>query len=277
LSLGALSSVEDTLRRALATAYAEVGGAVAGAAVVYCDETPWRAEAGKPWLWTAATPTATYFRIAPRRDSEAFLALGLHTPGQIKVTDRYSVYLSLLDPSEHGLCWSHLDRDFLGWVGHASAASAIARWLSDETRRLFTQWHAFQRGECDQAGLAARLEDVQSAVRAALSWGAASGVPKFQGLCRNLQDRWESLWTFARVAGVEPTNNRAERALRFAVLLRKRSGGTRSEHGDRFIERLLTVRETCRLQGRSMHDYLLDAITAALHGRPAPSLLPAGP
>ncbi len=61
------------------------------------------------------------------------------------------------------------------------------------------------------------------------------------------------------------------------MLLRKRSGGTRTDHGDRFIERLLTVRETCRLQGRSMHDYVLAAITQALHGRPAPSLMPAGP
>ncbi len=58
--------------------------------------------------------------------------------------------------------------------------------------------------------------------------------------------------------------------------LRKRSGDTRTDHGDPYIERLLTVRETCRLQGRNLHDYLLTAITAALHGQPAPSLMPAG-
>lgn len=61
------------------------------------------------------------------------------------------------------------------------------------------------------------------------------------------------------------------------AVLRKRSGGTRTDHGDRFIERLLTIRETCRLQGRSMHDYVLAAITQALYGRPAPSLTSAGP
>ena len=61
------------------------------------------------------------------------------------------------------------------------------------------------------------------------------------------------------------------------MLLRKRSGGTRADHGDRFIERMLTARETCRLQRRNLHDYLLTAITAALHGQPAPSLLPSGP
>jgi transposase len=218
-----------------------------------------------------------YFRIAPRRDSAAFLALGLHTPGQIKVTDRYSVYTSLLDPREHGFCWSHLDRDFLGWVGHASTASAIARWLSDETRRLFTHWHAFQRGECDRAGLATRLEDVQSALRTALNWGAASGVPKFQGLCRNLLDRWESLWTFARVDGVEPTNNRAERAVRPAVLWRKTSLFSQSERGREYVERMLTVKTTLRQNGGNLLEFLTETLRAAHCGLPPPKLLDPAP
>jgi len=62
-----------------------------------------------------------------------------------------------------------------------------------------------------------------------------------------------------------------------AVFVRKRTGGTRTDHGDRFIERALTGRETCRPQGRDLHDSLLAAITAALHGQPPPSLLPSGP
>lgn len=277
LSLGTLSAVEATLRQALAVAYAEVGAAVAAAPVVYCDETPWRAETGKPWMWAAATPTATYFRIAPRRDSEAFLALGLTTPGQIKVTDRYSVYTSLINPSEHGLCWSHLDRDFLGWVGTASTANAIARWLSDATRQLFSQWHAFQRGECDRAGLAARLEDVQAAFRTALSWGASSGIPKFQGLCRNLQDRWVSLWTFVRAPGVEPTNNRAERAVRPGVLWRKTSLFSQSERGREYVERLLTVKTTLRQNGGNLLEFLTETLRATRGGYPPPKLLAAAP
>ena len=277
LSLGALSAVERTLGEALAPAYEEVRTDVAAAPVVYCDETPWRAAAGKPWLWAAATPTATFFRIAPRRDSEAFLALGLTAPGQIKVTDRYSVYLSLLERRAHGLCWSHLDRDFLGWVGHDSAASAIACWLSDATRQLFSQWHAFQRGECDRAGLAARLVAVQAAVRAALNWGASSGVPKFAGFCRNLQDRWESLWTFVRVTGVEPTNNRAERAVRPAVLWRKTSLFSQSERGREYVERMLTVKTTLRQKDGNLLEFLTETLRAARRGHPPPKLLAAAP
>jgi|GEM_PF-6908596 len=61
------------------------------------------------------------------------------------------------------------------------------------------------------------------------------------------------------------------------VILRKINGGTKSEQGSRFIERILSVRETCRLQARSPLAYLTDALTASHHGQPAPSLLPAGP
>ena len=87
---------------------------------------------------------------------------------------------------------------------------------------------------------------------------------------------WAALWTFARVDGVEPTNNVAERALRPAVLWRKGSFGSDSEGGSRFAERLLTVVATCRQQGRPLLDFLAAAAEAALQGTAAPSLLPAG-
>jgi hypothetical protein len=98
---------------------------------------------------------------------------------------------------------------------------------------------------------------------------------KAAGLCRELTKWWAALWTFARVEGVEPTNNVAERALRPAVLWRKGSFGSDSEVGSQFAERLLTVVATCRQQGRHLLDFLVAAGEAALHGTAAPSLLPA--
>jgi transposase len=67
--------------------------------------------------------------------------------------------------------------------------------------------------------------------------------------------------------GVEPTNNRAERALRFAVLWRKLMQGTYSDKGDRWVERLLSVRETCRLRGILMFPVLVDAVTCSFNGQ----------
>ncbi len=76
------------------------------------------------------------------------------------------------------------------------------------------------------------------------------------------------------MTGIEPTNNTAERALRPAVIDRKLSFGTQSESGSRFIERMLTVSETCRLQNRSAYDYLTQAVIAHFSNQDPPSLLP---
>jgi transposase len=83
------------------------------------------------------------------------------------------------------------------------------------------------------------------------------------------------LWTFASTAGVEPTNNVAERAVRHAVCWRKTSYGTDSAAGSRFVERMLTVAASCRQQGRNVLGFLIEAIQAAQTGSPTPSLLPA--
>jgi hypothetical protein len=89
---------------------------------------------------------------------------------------------------------------------------------------------------------------------------------------KNLLKLWPALWTFAEVDDVEPTNNAAERGLRAAVIYRKLSLGSRSQGGERTIERLLSVDQTCRLQRRSLYAYLADALTAKARGDPVPSL-----
>jgi transposase len=92
--------------------------------------------------------------------------------------------------------------------------------------------------------------------------------------CTNLRQIEPALWTFVRKEGVEPTNNAAERALRHGVLWRHTSFGTHSPAGSRFVERMLTVRDTLRQQQRNVLDYLTLACQSALRHQSAPSLLP---
>jgi hypothetical protein len=73
----------------------------------------------------------------------------------------------------------------------------------------------------------------------------------------------EALWAFVRMKGVEPTNNTAERALRRAVLWRRKLFWTQSVAGSRFVERILTVVTTLRQQGRGVLDYLTAACASA--------------
>src|SRR5437764_15244234 len=96
-----------------------------------------------------------------------------------------------------------------------------------------------------------------------LEWGSTGKRQRHvRALAKNLLKLWPALWAFADVADVEPTNNAAERDLRAAVIYRKLSLGSRSQGGERMIERLLSVDQTCRLQRRSLYAYLADVLTA---------------
>jgi transposase len=85
-------------------------------------------------------------------------------------------------------------------------------------------------------------------------------------LVRRLLQEMHSLWVFLAYYGVEPTNNRAERALRFGVLWRKQSLGTGSTKGNRWVERILSLKETCRLRARSTYTVRVDAVSSFFQG-----------
>jgi len=121
------------------------------------------------------------------------------------------------------------------------------------------------------------LIPLQARLGRLLRRGQESPDCKAAGLCRGLTKWWAALWTFARIEGVEPTNNVSERALRPAVLWRKGSFGSDSEAGSRFAERLLTMVASCRQQGRPLLEFLVAAGEAAVHGTTPPALLPTGP
>ncbi len=104
--------------------------------------------------------------------------------------------------------------------------------------------------------------------------GVFSGNENLVGICDELHTRRQHLWTFTRVEGIEPTNNPAERALRPAVIYRKLSFGTQSAAGSRYLERILTVSETCRQQSRNAYQFLIEAMEASFNSHNAPSLVP---
>ncbi len=107
-----------------------------------------------------------------------------------------------------------------------------------------------------------------------LEAGRCGGVSKTAGTCRDIVKRRAALWTCVQIAGVEPTHNPAERAIRPGVLWRQGSLGTQSEEGARFVESMLTVVATLTQQQRNVLAYLTEACEAALRGEAAPSLLP---
>ena len=121
------------------------------------------------------------------------------------------------------------------------------------------------------------MQPVQRHFEQLLQRGNECGSAAISGACADILEHREALWTFVTQEGVEPTNNHAELELRDFVLWRKRSFGTRSERGDRFAERIMTVVRTARKQGLGVLDFLGRSIKASLNAAAAPALLVGAP
>lgn len=273
ISGGSVAALYQTASDALAPVYDEVQRAVQGQAVANVDETPWREHRQGRYLWVAATVVATLFWVARR--SRAALEAALGAPfGGIVGSDRYGAYAHL-PPSHRQVCWAHLKRD---WQFYRERAGPVGDWGAlglVQISKLFATWHRFRAGELDRAQLRVEMEPIQAELRRLVEQGRDE-LPweKVRGFCRDLLNTWPALWTFVAVAGVEPTNNAAERALRPAVLWRKGCYGTDSVAGSRFVERILTVATTCRQQERHVLPFLAAAVRAHWAGLPAPILMP---
>ena len=138
---------------------------------------------------------------------------------------------------------------------------------------VFHWWYRVRDGTLARSSLRQYLDGQRPWLRQRLEAGARLADAKTAAVCRNLLEWEPALWTFVRREGVEPTNNAAERALRTAVLWRKRSFGCHSEAGCRFVERMLTVVQTLRQQGRQVLAFLKQTVLAHRQGQPAPHLV----
>jgi transposase len=235
------------------------------------DESPTKQGPHKSWLWTFVAPGFTVFGLRPTRAGEVLDAfLGPHFGG-VAMCDRAKMYWRL---PQLQWCWAHLQRDFQA-LAESSLRSVqdLGERLLDQTRRVFRQWSRCRDGTISRAGLRSSLGQARRAVEQLLLRGLKCRHARTAEVCRELYWYRHRLWTFLDHAGVEPTNNAAERALRHAVIWRKLSFGTQSDRGSRFVETLLTVIETCRQQARDVFAFVTHAVERLLAHRRPPSLL----
>ena len=274
MSLGGLSNCEAQLTGILEQPYREAAEHVREQDIAHADETGWpRGNKQKGWLWAFCCATAAVFMVYANRSQQAAGKLMSGFAGKL-VSDRYNAYKFYKFIRQ--ICWAHLKRDFkaiseangaIGKIGqelHGLAKKILK--LRKRVRDGTLQWKTFQR----------RMPELQKRVESLLKKGARCDG-KLGGKCRDILKHKKYLWTFVQDRRVEPTNNFAERIVRQGVLWRKSSFGTQSERGARYVERILTVCATCRLQGRSVIEYLRNVCHCHLNGIPAPSLInPAG-
>ena len=255
IATGTIQNIIDRASTALIPPYQKIADAARSAAVNYIDETSWFKENGLHWLWAMVNDRAAFYRIDPHRSKEAFQGLIDDWKG-ILVSDGYGVYQHWVNDQQ--TCLAHLirtadglaerDKPELKHFGHSigSLLRQLTQFVSAPPE--LNQWEGFYR--LLLFALSLYEDDPSDAGR----------------LARRIVRRLDSLWTFLDHKGVEPTNNRAERALRFAVLWRKRSLGSQSEKGNRWVERILSFKETCRLRTKPTFPLLVDLFRHYLAG-----------
>jgi transposase len=273
VSTGSVAAIQRQVSAAVESPVEQAQRFVCQQKAQYVDETGWREGGHRKWLWVNATKDVTAFQVlAGRGAGDARQVISQSAKG-IVATDRYWSY-NWLSARRRQLCWAHLVRDFQAMVDRGGESAVTGRELLKQSQRLFTLWHKVRDGGLRHADLRSAMKPVQQQVKKLLQAGTRSAHKKTRNTCSNILKVERSLWTFVRVEGVEPTNNTAERALRRAVLWRKKSFGTQSAGGSLFVERILTVVTSLRQQGREVLEYLADACRGALGGEVQRGLIP---
>jgi transposase len=274
ISRGALSKILGKVAAALDKPYAELLHALPNEASMNVDETGHKDNGVPWWTWCFRAELYTLYRIDPYRNAEVLMdTLGREFAGVLGC-DYFSAYRRYLRECSVCIqfCLAHLIRDvkFLSTLPDARDRQYGER-LRLALKDLFAVFH--ERAKLAASVFQARLQ----AAREQVLQAGMTHVPPTrhsQNMAKRFRKHGEAYFTFITTPGIEPTNNLAEQAMRFVVIDRHITQGTRSERGRRWSERIWTVIASCVQQGKSVYAYLCAAIAAWFAQEAAPSLLP---
>lgn len=274
LSRGRLAKAVQQASEALAPVHDELCRALLDQPSLRVDETGHKDMGRRLWTWCFRALEFTWFLIDHRRSSGVlFDILGEQFQGVLSCDyfSAYRKYMRLCDIRVQ-FCLAHLIRDlkYLTTLKDAATA-AYGRRLIAKLRELFRLIHEGE--DLNPATLRRQLQEQSERILDS----ATHRVPQSreaQAIARRFRKHGRAYFQFITTPGIEPTNNLAEQAMRFVVIDRRITQGTRGERGQRWCERIWTVLASCAQQSRSALEFLIEAMIAWVHDRAAPSLLP---
>jgi len=276
ISRGQLAKVIAKVSDALEGPYQELLDGLPGEARLNVDETGHKDNGALMWTWCFRAEMYTLFKIDPHRSADVLIeVLGREFDGVLGC-DCFGAYRRYM--RECGVvvqfCLAHLIRDvkFLTTLP-GEADRGYGERLREALRELFGLIHRREQLT------AVQFQQQLRAARDKVLEVGTTQVPPGQAaraMAKRLGKHGASYFTFVTTPGVEPTNNLAEQAIRFVVIDRHITGGTRGETGRRWSERIWTVMATCAQQGRGVWEYLNAAVGSYFEGEATPSLLAGG-
>jgi len=274
ISRGQLRKVCGKVARSLDEPYQDLLAALPEQERLNVDETGHKENQVAMWTWCFRAPLFTLFKIDPSRGSDVLLdVLGTEFRGVLGC-DYFSAYRKYLRLNENVLvqfCLAHLIRDVRFLVEHPSSKNrAYGERVLTALRDLFGLIH--RRGNMPEAQLLGALEDQGYEVWTQATYRVPQ-TPEAQNLAQRFHQHGREYLRFITTPGVEPTNNLAEQAIRFVVIDRRVTQGSRSLPGREWLERIWTAIATCTQHGHSVFDFLNQAVRAFFADQTAPTLL----
>jgi len=272
VSTGFLAKVVDKTSEALALPYDELQSALREEPWLNVDETGHKDCGRKHWTWCFRAPKYTLFRIDPSRGSGVLREVLGEAFGGVLGADYFSAYHKYMGDCDVRVqfCFAHLIRDvrFLTTLIDKVTKNYGDRVL-EAIKALFEVIHC--RATMDPAKFQLALESAKKKV--ILKVRSAPARREAQNIAERFRKNATAYFEFISTPGVEPTNNLAEQAIRFVVIDRKVTQGTRGQKGCRWSERIWTTMATCAQQSQSAFEFLVQAVHARCKDKPAPSLL----
>jgi len=271
MSLGSVPNIEERVAKALDPIYQRIHiFMMKSTCCKHFDETGWRDTGKRHFIWLVGCEHSAFYMIDRTRSSEAFRKLLTVSPDTVSaVTDRYAVYSAF---KVHQHCLAHLIREFRSYAERDGPDKEIGEALEKELKTVCHVHKEYREGRIAWNQRNKRLGHRRRKVEICLEDGMANGSDELSKLCENLLGSFDKLWTFMGTPGMEPTNNLAERDLRKLVVWRKKSYGTRSERGKRFVERITSIAQTLKRQGKNILGFFQE-VMVNFYTRTAPPFL----
>lgn len=271
LSVGTISNVEAKVSRAASAVYEEAKNDIQNSESIWADETGWFHPSMRAWLWVATTELLSVFHISSGRNKKILK----HLIGDFKgflTSDRWGSY-SIHPLQKRQFCFSHLLRDFQKVFDRKLGAEKLGAWAIIEMIKSMKLWKAYRNQRISRKKLNIAIRPIRGRFKRIIKLGLKSKDKFMRTLCKSLRKNWLAIWTFIRFPDqVEPTNNRAERALRPDVIWRKISHGSKSLNGLDFAQRMMTIISSLSKQGRNLMNFLEEMIMNSRIGLPPPKL-----
>lgn len=271
--IGSISNFEGEASHILKSGWEQAKEALQKSETVYADETHWKTKGQRLWLWQACDKQRVIFQIDPSRGKEAVVKLLGKESCHNLVTDRWRAYSTL---GYHQYCWAHLKRDFKKIEERPGQVSIVGGALGCFCKLLFNLDREKRSGEVTIEQFKERAKKLKEECRYLLSLGIRidsnrGKLGKTGRFCERLLSQEDHLWCFIEEPSIDLTNNLSERNLRPAVIWRKISFGTQSERGNRFVERILSVVETLKIQKQNVFEFLTNCFQCHFSGSPIPN------